>query len=293
MTISTTPSANDIQSTFRLKGIDPRIGPLKPFDGSQSAILQKLSRDIHLGQAQCTDVLLTTGLGLSDNHEVPLRLPALLVPGFQAMERQKALGFTPSQYRVYQATEFIADANGIELQKAREVSSRMEHFLRRYVEELHPYLVEHVEFCFERDQNETASDSIAQLVTEISDSTSHEIFDRLSRCESSHSNRNGQAIRYGAANVLYNGADPEKYPFKRSTEILLPIGGKAERPFFALTNQIAAKRGADVIPMVTQLGSTPTYYPAPASHATRKDFEALEADGASEELLQKLNPVTL
>lgn len=293
MSISATPSANEIQSTFRLKGIDSRIGPLKLFDSSQSIVLQKLSRDIYQGRSKCTDVLLTTGLGLSDNYEVPLRLPALLVPGFQVMERQKELGFTPSQYRVYQATEFIADANGIELQKACDVSSCMENFLRRYVEELHPDLVEHVEFCFERDKNEIASDSIHQLVKEISNSTSRNIFDRLSQCESNHSNRNGQAIRYGAANVLYNGADPEKYPFKGPIGIVVPIGGKAERPFFALTNQVASNRGADVVPMVTQLGSTPTYYPSASSFATRKDFEALEADGASEELLRKFNPVTL
>jgi hypothetical protein len=217
MSISTLPSANQILSIFRSKGVDSRIGPLKHADTSQSSLLQSLAREISQGRAQCNEVLFTTGLGLSDSREVPLRLPAILVPALCAMERQKELGFDPSRYLVYQATDFIADANGIDHSQALEVSKRMEHYLRRYVKEVHPSIKDRVEFRFERDKDPQATEAIEQLIGEISDEASIAIFDRLTANESVHSNRNGQAMRYGAANVLYNGADPERYPFAEST----------------------------------------------------------------------------
>ncbi|MDP7477449.1 MAG: hypothetical protein QF442_03300, partial [Candidatus Peribacteraceae bacterium] len=166
----------------------------------------------------------------------------------------------------------------------------------RYIEELHPKIADHVQFRFERETDPQATEAIEQLISEISSETSIAIFDRLSANESAHSNRNGQAMRYAAANVLYNGADPSRYPFadsKADARIIIPIGGRAEKPFFALTNAIAKKRNTDVVPMVTQIGSKPTYYPTPDCFATRQDFEALSADGATEDLLQGIYPSEL
>ncbi|MAE68639.1 hypothetical protein CL635_02420 [bacterium] len=296
MSISTLPSANQILSIFRSKGVDSRIGPLKHADTSQSSLLQSLAREISQGRAQCNEVLFTTGLGLSDSREVPLRLPAILVPALCAMERQKELGFDPSRYLVYQATDFIADANGIDHSQALEVSKRMEHYLRRYVKEVHPSIKDRVEFRFERDKDPQATEAIEQLIGEISDEASIAIFDRLTANESVHSNRNGQAMRYGAANVLYNGADPERYPFaesKADARIIIPIGGRAEKPFFALTTAVAKKRGVDIVPMVTQIGSKPTYHPVSDGRAVQQDFDALEADGAPKDVLQRISPVVL
>ncbi|MDP7477500.1 MAG: hypothetical protein QF442_03570, partial [Candidatus Peribacteraceae bacterium] len=262
-------------------------------DGSQGKLLQALSRKIARTRRGCDRVLFTTGLGLSDSREIPLRLPAIMVPALHAMERQQYLALCkPSKYLVYQATDFIADANGIDHSVAIDTSKRMEDFLRQYVELIHPNIAENVEFRFERDRNEDSTRAIEELVDEISGEITHEIHQRLLFNESSHSNRNGQALRYAAANVLYNGAEPDRYPFKdccTDIDVIIPIGGKAEKPFFTLTTAVAKKRGVDVVPMITQIGAKPTYYSASDGNATRRDFAALEADGASIELLRSFN----
>ncbi len=296
MSIPSSPSANLILSTFRSKGVDQRIGPLKFSDSSQARVLESLSREIASGRSECSRVLFTTGLGLSDSSEVPDRLPAIMVPALHAMERQQQLGLTPAKYLVYQATDFIVDTNGIEASTATNVSTRMEQFLHRYVQEVHPSLEDRVEFRFERNENVDSSASIELLIRELSKEVSSSMYEKLCMNESVHSHRNGQAMRYAAANVLYSGASPEDYPFTQSlsgADIIVPIGGRPEKPFFQLTNAIAEKRGANVIPMITHIGAKPTYYPVPEGRLTQSDFRALEADGAPRKLLQKLNPVVL
>ncbi|MDP6562084.1 MAG: hypothetical protein QF793_04140, partial [Candidatus Peribacteraceae bacterium] len=75
--------------------------------------------------------------------------------------------------------------------------------------------------------------------------------------------------------------------------IIIPIGGRAEKPFFALTTAVAKKRGVDIVPMVTQIGSKPTYHPVSDGRAVQQDFDALEADGAPKDVLQRISPVVL
>ena len=107
--------ANDIQRILRVKET-PCIGPLRlanpENDGPK---LEKLCRDASQNPRILEETLLTTGFGLSSRtDQIPLRLPALLLPALETIRTAKKYGLPPLQYLVYQVTDFIAQTNGIE-----------------------------------------------------------------------------------------------------------------------------------------------------------------------------------
>src|SRR3989344_5949810 len=82
-------SSNTIQQILRLKKYDQRIGPLTLSHEKDASLLQRIARDIAQGILSIRDLLFTTGLGLSHHKEIPLRLPALLLPILHVLKQCK------------------------------------------------------------------------------------------------------------------------------------------------------------------------------------------------------------
>lgn len=318
-TLSTEPSANAIHGALRLKGTDLRIGSLRPARTPDSVHLEQIARSIAQKRMSTRQLLLTTGLGLQGGGRVPVRLPALLLPGLHVLEQLQALGLPSPTYRVYQATEFIADTNGIPLDEAQESAAKMEHYLQKYIERFHPQVASHVQLRFRQPLTPDIQDRIHATIDAIREQIAASIPVRdalhlLEQCEQKHSGAAGSSHCYAAANALYSGA-VEGYPFAddlpTDAEIVLPIGGHAEKPFFAVTSALSDMNEKRVIPLLTHLGSRPTYYAYPAhgdplsledyDRALRgrlrdgplcADIAALQADGATPETLADIFPST-
>ncbi len=318
MNTAFSPSANLIQGTLRLQNCNPAIGSLRIARSSDSKTIQELCRGISKGERQTDDIVFTTGYGIHRSHTFPVRAPALMIPVLHVLEEMKRIGLHPPQYLVYQATDFIAETNQFDPEKTKTSSLLLEQYLRKYVEKYHKSIAEHVSFAFGCEYTDTIRASIQQIATNIGQRLSGAVegdpsMAVLQSYEKKHSNESGAADIYAAANVFYSGADAE-YPFHsivpKNTRLILPVGGHAERPFFALTSGVADKNETDraVIPFLTSLGARPTYYPAPdagdpmnieeyAKRCTgmrdgpiRLDLQAMMADGATPEGLSSIFP---
>lgn len=209
-------SSNTIQQILRLKKYDPRIGPLQFSHEKDAIFLQRIARDISDDILSTRDLLFTTGLGLSHHKEIPLRLPSLLIPALHILKQCKENNIEPPTYLIYQATEFIAETNCIPITHAKDLALRMQHYLRRYIEVLHPDLAHHVRLelgCGYPDHVRLAVERIAENIR----TSSVDLLHQLSECEQRHSRGSGQAAIYAGANVLYNGAIPEEYLFSLIT----------------------------------------------------------------------------
>lgn len=313
------PSANLIQKTIRLSGYNSGIGPLRLADPSHGSLLQDFSRRAAAGETSTENILFTTGYGIHRSHVFPVRAPALMLPVLHVLEEMKRIGLEPPQYLVYQATGFIAHANGLDPELARQSSQRLEQYLRGYVERYHASIADHVSFAFGSEYTEEVAHSVEQIATRLrSDvgclmNTGH-VLKKTGEYERRQSNGIGQADLYTAANALYSGVN-EHYPFRDRmpdrTEIIIPVGGNPEKPFFALTAlmgnlQTSARK---VTPFLTMLGSRPTYYPYPQSGdplnigefanslaspprdgPIRGDIAAMIADGVTPESLRDIFP---
>lgn len=316
-TLTIQPSANAVHSALRLKGVDPRIGSLRPARTSDSVHLEQIARSISQKQMFTQQLLLTTGLGLQAGAQVPVRLPALLLPGLHVLECVQALGLLPPTYRVYQATEFIAATNGIPLNEAQESATKMECYLRKYIERFHAQVASHVQLRFHQPSTPDSQERMHATIDAIREQTStsaavRDALQLLERCEQKHSGVSESSHLYTAANALYSGA-VDGYPFAEDlptdTKVILPIGGHAEKPFFAITSVLSDVNEKRVIPLLTHLGSRPTYYAYPAhgdplslddydrvlrgrlrDGPLRADITALHADGATPESLADIFP---
>ncbi len=311
------PTSNAIQQSFRLKGIDRSIDPLRLATSSDALPLERISREIAQGSLSVRQILLTTGLGMSAGPELPVRLPSLFLPGLRMMrEFQQKIGDSPT-YLIYQATDFIAKTNGIPLDLAQRRAEQTKEYILRFIDRFHADVARSVVVRIGEEENPETSAAIHEVSERVRDAAEktghgHHLLDQLSSSEEKHSNGRGNHELYAAANVVYNGAHDAHYPYEAvaaesATRAILPIGGNAEKPFFALTSHFAEKMsGRDVIPLLTMLGSRPTYYPYPQhhdpcslaaladmrlkDHHIRSDLAALENVGANAETLKGIYP---
>ena len=306
-------SSNLVHSILRNKNDKPAIGPLQPAASADGAMLQGIARRISLETGSTRDLLLTTGFGLHRSLAVPVRLPALILPGLRIMERLQDAGEPVPEYVVYQATDFVAETNQLSPIDAQACALRMETYLREYVRAFHARIMDRVQLRFGEPYGTIERERISDGVLRIREDLSAlpgigEALRSLRTSEGRHSNGSDQATMYAAANAYYSGA-LTAYPHDAMGRIVLPIGGQAEKPFFAITSACAdASKARSVIPMVTMLGSRPTYFhypesgdlidpaafPAgPSSHRDgpiRKDLQAMQADGATREILETIYP---
>ncbi len=307
------PTHNSVHRAIRLHD-EPMIGDIRPARSQDAVHVEKIARDIARQNMSTKHLVLTTGFGLNASSRIPLRLPALLLPGLRIMERLTALGLPTPEYRVYQATDFIAQTNGYPVDKARECASKMESYLRRYVKTFHGRIAGHVHFYFTQAYTEETREHLGSIIDVMRSRLARidciaEALSQLQECERRHSLQSNCYEQYAAANVLYSGAVAQ-YPLGKqhpnNAEALLPIGGASEKPFFAITSAVADLSGKRVFPMLTQLGSRPTYYAYPGDPQSveeygmalrssskdpiHRDLLALRDDGAVPDVLASLYP---
>ncbi len=318
MESTTKASANLIQSAIRLKDNDQAIGPLRPARSPDAVAIEKIAKNIAQGVASSRQLLLTTGFGLHRSLKVPVRLPALAIPGFKVMERMQDAGLPVPKYLLYQATDFIAETNCLPREDSHECSRKMEEYLRQYVARFHGRIAKNVIFKFGCEYPLETKQAVSMTVDEIRSrildiAPLREAMEQIHAYEARHSNGTNHYDDYAAANVLYSGAT-QQYPFgddlPADVEAILPIGGNAEKPFFTLTAHFSEHLGKrKVIPMLTPIGSRPTYYHYPESGdpisiseysdamkqpikdgPIRTDINAMIADGATPETLSEIYP---
>ncbi len=309
---SAAASPNVVHRALRNRDDDARVGPLSPARSADAVSIERVARNLATTAAGTRHVLYATGLGMDVSGRIPVRLPALLLPALRAMERVKTLGLEPPRYVVYQADRFIARTNGIPDDCARETAERMRKYLRGYVDALHSTVASSVDLCVGMEETDEALESIARIGEDIraramTCMTTRQIVAELEESERRRSLKSGEALTYAAANVYFNGAAPGAYPFDlpQQHSVVLPVGGRAEKPFFALTSTFADDlRGRDVLPLVTPLGFRPTYFHCPEQGdpltaesfrdakiqdgPIRGDLDALRADGLTPELVDFL-----
>lgn len=322
ITANPAPSANLVQKTIRLTDYNSGIGPLRLAKPSQGSLLQDFSRRVAASEASTENILYTTGYGIHRSYEFPVRAPALMLPVLHVLEEMKRIGLEPARYLVYQATGFIVHANNLDPDLAYQSSQRLESYLRGYVQRYHRSIADYVSFEFGSEYTEDLARSIENIASHVRSDThlllnAEHLLKKTSEYERQQSNGKGSADVYTAANALYSGVN-EDYPFQDKisdhTEMIIPVGGNPEKPFFAFTSLMADMRSSarKVIPFLTALGSRTMYYPSreagdpmtveqfaeAASHPLkdgplRSDIQAMIADGATAEGLREIFPSTI
>jgi len=281
--------------------------------------LQQLSRQLSSSNNnERTHLVLTTGLGLSDKG-VPLRLPALLIPALKMLRDlgayNEARGFEQikAKYIVYQASDFITKTNKLDPQIAAESAAACHQYLTDFIAEYFPDVADQVQIATS-DKCAIDPEHIEALAGELKTATPEPIArdmetiaaygTRRKTIEDSH-------YYYAAANIILNGGYEPHYPLSgelfEQTDIVMPLGGKKERPFFNASRYYGEQTGVNhaVLPLLVPVGQVPAYYPFPkrdlllgadkdevaefkAPDQTRRDFELLEQHGISvSELAEK------
>jgi hypothetical protein len=299
-------------------------GPFHSLSEEDAKEIGQLSQAIAREEYTPSALMLTTGIGLSTG-ELPLRLPALLVPGLE-MIRSFAQYYPKEElpkYLVYQATALIAKYNNLPEAHAEQRAKEMQQYIEEFIAHFYPDIQDQVVLQIglpHPEEIEHLCASIGEEIRELCRDALEDVGQVIEQYKQRHSQaKEDTAYRYAAGNALYNGANEEYYPFlehiTQETKYILPIGGQAEVPFFHLTSAFAKKReGYKVLPLVTHsVGKKPTYYHYPKENDPttakafgealehpgslhgdiRKDVEVLGRIGLTEEVLQKLLSTSL
>lgn len=167
MTVASRYPANRIQGILRLKDNDPAVGPLRPARSSDATTVQSIALAIANGNLTSRQLLLTTGFGLSTNLRIPARLPALIIPGLQVMEKMIDADLPAPSYLLYQATDFIAETNDIDRDAARECAVSMGKYLRSYIATFHRRIADLVQIRFGCEYPPNVREDIAVIAQSI------------------------------------------------------------------------------------------------------------------------------
>lgn len=216
------------------------------------------------GEKDFQSTNLHTWFGLPKNWEVPMRLPALIIPALEIMRELKKSDITPPHFVVYQATSLISEINQIPREEALRVAAEMETTLFNFIKGNFPELVPHTSIYFWEKENEwEILDSIQRYAWDTNGLLTETSKSHFQSCETRNSNGNGKSLLYVTANSYYNGWFDE-YPFPQApdTNSIIPIWGHSEKAFFKilLETQTSCR---DIFPLITQVGAFPTYYKNP------------------------------
>ena len=288
---------SSLAGAIRLAGAPKWAGKCSAAQKNAGEALERALAQVGSGDLAAKEVWITTGIGLDKSCALPVRLPALIIPGLSMLRALKEAGAGVPTYVVYQATGFIAETNAIAAPDAFVCARRMEDYLRRFVAAAFADVAEHVVFkmgcpysAHDKQEVQTIADRLEDLraATPSIDAA----LAKLETCEKKHSNSTGMSRMYAAANVYYNGADA-RYPFGDAgvrAKVLIPVGGTAERPFFELTSLIAEQNKRANFPHLITLGSRPTYYAYEAlgDPNTAEAFATFDQDVTDPMLLRDL-----
>lgn len=261
-------SSNQVIRNIRLKGGSPVCGPLSTVRSEDGEKIQSIARRIQKGTLSPEDILITSGFGLGSDLEVPLRLPALAIPGLEVLERFRRLGLPIPKYLLYQATTFIAETNDLDRDKALEASKKMEEYLKRYIKRFHEALINNIIFKFGIELGEEGTGEANALIENIYDKegSRSDIDLAMSKIRMYGTNKGrdqADAEKYAAVNMVFSGGSRNYYPF--STEltengVIMPLGGRTEEPFFFLATELNRTDSRSVIPLISPICTRPSYY---------------------------------
>lgn len=228
---------------------------------------QFLARDLDRGNGG-HKIVLTTGLGLAD-HGVPLRLPSLIVPGLNALRELCEVENADPHYVIYQARDFIVGMNRLDAKSAFNNAVICTEYLRKFVDEYFSDLKDRVTIVSGDDiiLDKDHLNALAQRLKNVSDTPVAGDMDAIKGYASRRKTVDDSHLYYAAANVILNGGYEPHYPLKdyipTGTSVVIPMGGKKEKPFFNLTRFIASESGVKqkVLPMLVPVGKIPAYYP--------------------------------
>lgn len=263
---------NTLEKTFR-NGSDGkrRFTPINKTSERFSTLCKELIQDE--GDFQSTH--LHIWFGLPKNWEIPIRLPALLVPALEIIKRLLEWGIEPPQLIIYQATSIISEVNKIPREDAINIATIMETRLHNFIKENFPRLLPYINIEFWEKENDWDT---LEIIKGYSWKISKTLWENGSNshfqeCERRYSNWNNAYTLYVTANTFYNGGFDE-YPFQNTNEPqnIIPIWGRSEAKFFETLLQTQTSL-REIFPLITQIGAFPTYY-----HNPRWDI------GTSEEL---------
>ncbi|MBN2780127.1 MAG: hypothetical protein JXQ74_03600 [Alphaproteobacteria bacterium] len=308
-------SINKKIQTFLLKK-NSISGPLR-FVGRENEQKSEYQNHMRALFEKEGNFLLTTGLGLPEEFLIPVRLPAIIIAGLEMMDHFKKSDMPVPNYIIYQATEFTAEINQIEVTGAKKRALIMKAYLREYVKKTHPDLVKYIHFIFGKDVPDMKKsiekmDKKLRKLAQGNKKISTDL-DRLSEYSFARNPFRSyeRAIQYAAGNIVYNGGI-EDYPFKKISKAntIVLIGGRKEKRFFELTSLFSKNTKRKIIPLICQAGESPTYYESKKGDITsseqiseaeikkmpamiKYDFELLIKDCKDIELLKKIYKKTV
>lgn len=202
-----------------------------------------------------------TGFWIPLSWEVPLRLPATLIPSLEIMRWLLKAGINPPKFIVYQATSVISKVNGIEKNNALATSQIMEIQLLDFIKEFFSDVLPYIFFSFwEKPDDKDILEKIYCYAEEIRGVLDDSIISYFQSCEDKNSKNKGKSLMYLAANNYYNGWFSE-YPFDEVGTVI-PIGWRSESMFFRILLE-TQQSCRNIFPLITQVGEFPTYYKNP------------------------------
>ncbi len=253
---------NTLEKTFR-NGSDGkrRFSPVNNTGERFSTLCKNLIQD----NGDFSSTHLHIWFGLAKNWEVPVRLPALLIPALEIMKRLLEQDITPPHLVIYQATSIISRVNMIPKHDALRVAIIMETKLYCFIKENFPELLPYVNIYFwEKENDEDSLEAIKSYSLKVSETLSKNGNNsHFQECEKRHSNWKDEYVLYVTANTFYNWGFNE-YPFQDTDDAqnIIPIWGRSETKFFETLLQTQTSF-RDIFPLITQVGAFPTYYHNP------------------------------
>ncbi|MDD2870891.1 MAG: hypothetical protein PHS49_02775 [Candidatus Gracilibacteria bacterium] len=275
---------NDLMNTFLLKN-NEEVGPNKISYTKTAIDLQNLSKSL-VKDTLDGKIILTTGVGL-DDVGVPVRSPALIIPALEIIRYLQKIGINDVNYLIYQATGFIINENGLNINNANQVSSFMKKYFELFIQEFYYDIYDKIilNFNFELEQNYL--DKVSLNITKLGGkSYIDSLIKNLENYASSKGKSNISALQYSSANIICNGHILDIYPFdSNNVGVLLPIGGKKEKPFFNL-GKIYEENFSDNndysilnIPLLQKTGEIPAYFTTKGEDYVSSEYDYIELSG--------------
>lgn len=254
---------------FLARSGDTKIAGMKNRSVSEEAARELESLALNLARKDTVQkITLTTGLGLSDKG-VPVRLPALIVPGLNILRELRNVANADPYYVIYQARDFITRVNRLDATQAFTNAAQCTQLVSDFINEFYPDLKDRV-IVVPGEKADIEEDHLAGLAGQLSKARSLDMYEDMKTIYGYAARRNTQQdghLYYAAANVILNGGYAPHYPLAgivpQDTSVIMPIGGKKEKPFFNLTRAVSEQTGTlhTIMPLIVPVGKIPAYYP--------------------------------
>ncbi len=259
-------NSNSIMNSFLLSK-DKELGSNKISYTSSAIDLQNLCKSI-VNDTLDWNIVLTTWIWLNDIW-VPIRCPALIIPALKIIRNLVNLWINNIEYSIYQATSFIIKENSLDENLAKNNSKIIQNYLKWYILEYYNDIFDKISFDFNLDLDENNLLNVAENIKWLlwNQDINLAMWKLVNYAESKWKSETSAFI-YGSANIVSNWHVGDYYPVKNeSSDIIIPIWWKKEKPFFNLWKVYEENYNVDynkkiIIPLLQKTWEIPTYYPS-------------------------------